>query len=189
MLDTALGFFKDELNTYLLTQVGTTAARVAMSKIVGEDGKYAISEGSIGAAIINIEEERVFKAQVPEHSYSNGQHLVLEPELKLNLHIMFAAHFKQYEQSLKYLSYLLTYFQSRPLFTSATYPDLDVRIQRLAVELQSPSYEQLNQIWGFIGGKQLPSVIYKVRMVSLQEMTPQAIQPPIREINTNLYRR
>jgi hypothetical protein len=189
MLDTALGFFKDELNTYLLTQVGTATARVETSKIVGEDGKYAMSEGSIGATIINIEEERVFKAQLPEHLYTNGQHLVLEPELKLNLHIMFAAHFKQYDQALKYLSYLLTYFQSRPLFTSATYPNLDARIQRLAVELQSPSYEQLNQMWGFIGGKQLPSVIYKVRMVSLQDITPQAVQPPIREINTNLHGR
>jgi Pvc16 N-terminal domain len=189
MLDTALGFFKDELNTYLVTQVGTAAAKVEVSTIVGEDGKYAISLGAIGATIINIEEERVFKAQVPEHNYTNGQHLVLEPELKLNLHLMFAAHFKQYDQALKYLSHLLTYFQSRPLFTSATYPGLDIRIQRLAVELQSPSYEQLNQIWGFIGGKQLPAVIYKVRMVSLQEMIPVMVQPPIGEINMNLHSR
>jgi hypothetical protein len=67
------------------------------------------------------------------------------------------------------------------------YPALDRSIEKLTTELQSLSYEQLNQIWAFIGGKQLPSVIYKVRMVSLQGIVPTVIQPPIMEINTNLH--
>jgi len=112
---------------------------------------------------------------------------VLEPELKLNLHLLFAANFKVYDQALKYISHVLTYFQSHPSFTSVEYPPLDTWIEKLTTELQSLSYEQLNQVWAFIGGKQLPSVIYKVRMVSLQAMVPTLIQPPITEINTNLH--
>jgi len=81
----------------------------------------------------------------------------------------------------------LTYFQSRPSFTSVEYAALDPRIEKLTVELQSLNYEQLNQIWAFVGGKQLPSVIYKVRLVSLQDAMPTAIQPFIREIDTNIY--
>jgi hypothetical protein len=41
MLDTALKFLKDELNTYLLTQTGSDSIKVEMSKLVDEGGKYA----------------------------------------------------------------------------------------------------------------------------------------------------
>ena len=186
MLDTALKFLKDELNTYLLTQTGSDSIKVEMSKLVDEAGKYAFELDTIAVSIINIEEERIFKSQLPERIYTNGQHVVLEPELKLNLHVLFAANFKVYDQALKYISYVLTYFQSHPSFTSVEYPALDPSIEKLTTELQSLSYEQLNQVWAFIGGKQLPSVIYKVRMVSLQAMVLTLIQPPITEINTNL---
>ncbi|MEG4114119.1 MULTISPECIES: DUF4255 domain-containing protein [unclassified Microcoleus] len=187
MLDTALKFLKDELNTYLLTQAGSDSIKVEMSKLVDEAGKYAFELDTIAASIINIEEERIFKSQLPERIYTNGQHIVLEPELKLNLHVLFAANFKVYDQALKYISYVLTYFQSHPSFTSVEYPGLDPSIEKLTTELQSLSYEQLNQVWAFIGGKQLPSVIYKVRMVSLQARVPTLIQRPIIEINTNLH--
>jgi hypothetical protein len=187
MLDTALKFLKDELNTYLLTQTGSDSIKVEMSKLVDESGKYAFELDTIAISIINIEEDRVFKSQIPEHIYTNGQHIVLEPELKLNLHVLFAANFKVYDQALKYISYVLTYFQSHSSFTSVEYPALDPSIEKLTTELQSLSYEQLNQIWAFIGGKQLPSAIYKVRMVSLQGMVPKVIQPPVMEINTNLH--
>jgi hypothetical protein len=189
MLDTALKFLKDELNTYLLTQTGSDAV-VEMGKLVDEAGKYPQEiYNKLCASIINIEEERTFKSQLPEHIYTNGQHIVLEPELKINLYVIFAANFdfKLYDQALKYLSYVLAYFQSHPSFTSVEYPALDPRIEKLTVELQSLNYEQLNQIWAFIGGKQLPSVIYKVRLVSLQDTTPTAIQPPAREFDTNIY--
>jgi hypothetical protein len=187
MIDVALEFLKSELNTYLLTQIGSASVSVELSKLVDEAGKYAFAEGKIAASIINIEEDRIFKSQLPEHLYTNGQHLVLEPELKLNLYVLFAANLKVYDQALKYISYILTYFQSHPAFTSVEYPALNPRIEKLTVELQSLNYEQLNQVWAFIGGKQLPSVIYKVRMVSLQETTPSAIQPPVTAIDTKIY--
>ena len=189
MLDIALKFLEDQLNTYLLTRTGSnsTLGQVKMSKLVDDDGKSAITQDTIGASVINLEEDRIFKAQLPEHIYTNGQNIVLEPELKLNLYVLFAANFQQYEQALKYMSYLLTYFQSHPSFTSVEYPALDPHIEKLTIELQSLNYEQLNQIWAFIGGKQLPSVIYKVRLVSLQDTMATAIQPPITEIGTNLH--
>jgi len=188
MLDIALAFLKDELNTYLKTQTSSSLDIVAISKLVNEDGKYAFAIDQIAASIINIEEDRIFKSQVPDHIYTNGQHVVIEPELKLNLYVIFAANFKNYDQSLKYITYLLTYFQSHPAFTSVEYPSLDPRIEKLTTELQTLSFEQLNQIWAFIGGKQLPSVIYKVRMVARQGISPSGIQMPILEINTNLHR-
>ena len=187
MLDIVLKFLTDELKTYLNIRTGSNSAEVVkMSRLLDQEGKYAFDEGTIAATIINIEEERTFKSQLPDYTYKNGQHVVLEPEIKLNLHVMFAANFKQYDTALKYISYVLMYFQSHHYFTSEEYPALDERIGKLTMELQSLSYEQLNQVWAFIGGKQLLSVIYKVRMVILQDEAQMAIQPPITIINTQI---
>jgi hypothetical protein len=187
MIDLAAKFMVEELNTFLQTRIGNDAAGIVkLGKIVDEAGKYP-AESGVYAAVINIEEERIFKSQLPEYTYVDGQHVVLEPELKLNLHLLFAAHFAFYDQSLKYLSYLLTYFQAHSSFTSEVYPALDPRIGKLTAELQSLNYEQLNQVWAFVGAKQLPSVMYKVRMVILQDQMQMTLQPPVTTIQSDLH--
>jgi Pvc16 N-terminal domain len=187
MLDLALKFLTNEINTYLHMQTGSDSIKVEMSRIVDESGKYAFAEETIGTTIINIEEERIFKSQLPDYIHTNGQHVVLEPELKLNLYILFAANFKLYDQALKFISYILTFFQAHSTFVSTQYPELDPRIGKLNVELQSLNFEQLNQVWAFIGGKQLPSVIYKVRMIALQDKTQTEVQPPLTVVETIIY--
>ena len=189
MLDVALQFLKDEVSSYLLAQTSSSSVSVKLSKVVNEHGRYAFDEESICSTIINIEEERTFKSQVPEYAYVDGRHVVLEPDLKLVLSVLFAANFRQYDQALKFLSYIMTFFQSHSVFSSEQYPALDPRIGRLTVELQSLNFEQLNQMWAFIGGKQLPSVVYKVRLILLQDESPTTVQLPITILNANLQNR
>jgi hypothetical protein len=186
MIDIALQFLRAELNTFLLAGTGSGTVQVKLSNVVDDAGKYAFEQNLIGASVINIEEERALKAHLPQYLYLNGKHVISEPELKLNLYVLFAANFKVYEEGLKYLSFILTYFQSHPSFTQDEFPGLDVRIERLTLELQSPTFEQWNQIWGANGGKQLPSIIYKVRMVVLQPDAPSAIRPPVSRIGASL---
>ncbi|HEY5706368.1 MAG TPA: DUF4255 domain-containing protein [Terrimicrobiaceae bacterium] len=182
MLDVALQFLRDELNTFLRTRTSAETFSVALSKVVDEAGKYAFDQDTIALSVINIEEERTVKTHLPEYAQLNGRHVVKEPDLKLNLCVLFAANFKRYDEALKYVSHILIYFQSHPVFTREEFPALDSRIEKLTLELQSPSYEQLNQIWTFIGGKQLPSIIYKVRLLVLELETPSTVQPPITKI-------
>lgn len=193
MIDVALNFLAAELNAYLVARGARKATdeigKVEVGRLVDDAGKWAIQDDHVGAALIHIDEERVMRAQLPETVVSAGKHVVLEPKLKLNLHVLFAAKFQKYDEGLRSLSLVLTYFQSHPVFTPDTHPGLDQRIERLAVELQSLSYEQLNQIWAFLGAKHLPSALYKVRMVALQDTAPTSIQPPISEIETTLLAR
>ncbi len=189
MLDVALQFIQDELNSYIANRTGSTTAVVKMSSVVDELGKYAIDEGNIGAAVINMEEERTLKSHLPEYVNTAGQQVVSEPDLRLNLYVLFAANFKLYDVALRYLSHVLTFFQAHPFFISEQYPGLDPRIEKLTVELQSLTYEQLNQVWAFIGGKQLPSVIYKIRLVTLRDEAIKEIQLPLTTIYADLHRR
>lgn len=186
MLDIALGFLTDELNGYMEARTGSTTVRAAVTRVADETGKYAFGPQVIGLTLVNVEEERTFREQLPSHVLVNGQHVVREPALKLNLHLLAAAHFGIYDEALKYLACVLTFFQSHSSFTTARYPSLDPRIEKLTVELQSPTFEQLNQIWGFVGAKQLPSALYRVRMVVLQDLDLTAVQPPLTAINTGI---
>lgn len=190
MIDVALTFLTAELNSYLLARGARKATdevgKVDVARLVDDGGKWAVKDDHVGLALLNIEEERVFKGQLPETVYSNGKHVVLEPRLRLNLHVIFAAKFQRYDESLRSLSLVLRFFQSHPTFTTATHPGLDPQIERLTVELQSLTYEQINQIWAFVGAKQLPSAIYKVRMVTLQDVEPKAISLPVTRAETAL---
>lgn len=189
MLDVALKFLAKELNSYLLTRTGSEFGKAEISKLVDDTGKSVLKEDQLGVSLIHLEEERILRSQVPEPRLAGGKHVLLEPPLKLNLHVLYAARFTQYDQSLRYLSHVLTFFQAHPSFTPEAYPGLDARIEKLTAELQSLNYEQLNQIWAFIGGKQLPSAIYKVRMVLLQDTAQTAIQQPLTQLETNLHSR
>jgi hypothetical protein len=186
MLDLTFKFLAAELNTYLMARTGSDFGQAEVGRLVDDAGKWAVKEDHIGLALLSLEEERAAKGQLPEGTLLNGRYVTLEPALRLNLYLVAAAHFKQYDVGLRYLSFVLTFFQSRPLFTPERFPAIDPRIERLAVDLFSPGFEQLNQIWAFIGGKQLPSAIYRLRLVALQDLEPAAVGPPILEIEMGM---
>jgi hypothetical protein len=60
---------------------------------------------------------------------------------------------------------------------------LDPGIIKLIVELYTLNFEQQNHLWGFLGAKYMPSVMYKARLLSIQEAHAADDQPPIRIIN------
>ncbi len=186
MLDVALKFLTAELNGYLLTRTGGDFGSAQLGRLVDDTGKWAVKEDHLGIALVNLEEERTTRSQVPEPRLVNGREILVEPVLKLNLLVLVAANFKQYDVGLKYLALALTFFQSHPLFTRLRSPGLDPRIERMAADLQSPGFEQLNQLWAAIGGKQLPSALYRVRLVVVQDDEPLRIGPPITRVDTVL---
>ena len=189
MIDQALIFLRDELNAFILSRTNSAGMEVKLSKIVNDTGKYAFLDDSVALTIFNLEEDHVFKSQLPEFSYVDGQHLRREPELKLILHIMFAANFTIYEEAWKAIGLVLSFFQAHRVFQSEEFPALPNKIGKLTIELESLGVEHLNQIWAYLGAKHLPSVAYRVRMVIIQEEFASDIQKPITTVKTNLQSR
>jgi hypothetical protein len=159
---------------------------VALTRLVDDKGALALVAPSLGITLLNVEEERTFREQLPSQSYVDGQHVVREPELRLSLMVLVAANFTVYVEALKYLSWALTFFQANPVFTTERHPALDPRITRLTAELQTLNFEQTNQLWTFLGAKQLPSATYRIRLVALQDIEPSAVRPPITTIATTV---
>lgn len=196
MIEDALDILKEQLETHLELANNTAIngdGYIVLSNVANEDGQWAIPSDKIGMSIINIEEERVVKDQVFEHRNLNGEYERYNPELKLNLYVLFCANFvnsgesTKYGEGLKQLSNVISFFQGKNVFTPDNTPGMDPSLQKLIVEIYSYSFEQQYNFWSILGAKYLPSILYKVRLVTIQEKVLTNQNKPITdlEINTN----
>jgi hypothetical protein len=67
------------------------------------------------------------------------------------------------------VSYVIQFFQAKNVFTPENTTELDPRVQKLIIELHPMSFEQQNYLWGMVGGKYLPSALYKFRLLVIQD--------------------
>lgn len=197
MLDTSLEFLTSELNEYLKMRTDDlNEDRVFLTNVATESGGVVIPDMSIGLSLINIEEERIFKDQRTTFINEEGVTEHINPEVKLNLYILISANFQDnstnansndYKEGLKQLSYVISFFQAKNVFTVDNSPGLakDGLIRKLVVELYSYSFEQLYNFWSVLGTKYLPSVLYKVRLIRYQEKSVQQANLPIEKIRIN----
>jgi len=188
MLDVTVTFLAEQFNAYLLRRTGSASlGKVVPGNIVDDSGKLAIDIGTVGLSLVNIEEERITREQIPSRVLVQGREMVLQPELRLNLTLLFAARMASYDVSLKALSYVLTFFQAFPFFASDDYPSLDKRIGRIILELYSVGPETLNQLWATIGAKYQPSVLYRARLITIQDQEPSDFGEPITHIGISVH--
>jgi hypothetical protein len=179
MIDKALRFLTDEMNTYLDLQNGVSSGGdpiIVLSNVSDNvSGGLAIPLNKLGVSLINIEEEKVFKEQQTNYRNADGEFEQYNPEIKLNLYMLVCANFEsengddKYEQGLKQLSRVISFFQGKNVFTPDNSPGIDPVLKKLIVELYSYSFEQQYNFWTVLGAKYLPSVLYKVRLLAFQE--------------------
>ena len=180
MLREILQFFADELNNYLTLKgevINTDSPRFLPGNAAKAFDNETGSSSSISSpvisnnailSIVNIEEDRVAKEQ-KNYIKTDTTVRYKNPPLYINIYVLIAMNRTLYTDSLKWLSYVLQYFQHQNVFTHITHPSLDSGIQKLVVDLYSPSFEQVNHLWSTLGGKYLPSVLYKIRQVTIDE--------------------
>jgi len=188
MINEAVRFLTDEVNKYLSLKLGITtddrlvAGNIARAFDADSGGvTNALSNKAI-VSLINIEEDRISKLQDPYIKVDN-RIVYKNPAVPLNMYLLFAANLQKYDESLTLLSYIIRFFQNQFVFTSATHPTLDPQIGKLIADLYTLSFEQVNHLWGTLGGKYLPSVLYKARLVTIDEGIPYAAGEFITEID------
>lgn len=197
MIDLALDFLTNEVNAYLEQKNLPSPApspEIVLTNVAAEDGNWAIPPRTLGLSLINIEEDRVNKDQQTAFRTPQGDIEHYNPELKLNLYILISANFASgdpggtpgtgiYSEGLKQLSYVISFFQGKYVFTTENSPLLSTSIKKLIVELYSSSFEQQYNFWNVVGAKYLPSVLYRVRMLTYQEKRVLDQQQPITNID------
>ena len=171
MLFETLNFIVEEFNGYL-ERLDKTSYTLIMGNIALQDGQGGGNAEDVDdkmvLSLINVEEEKTLKNE-PTTRRAGAEVVTQNAPLFLNLYLLFSSNIQNYQEALKYLSLVLQFFQQKKVFTSNDSPGLaEANIEKLSFEIFDLSFEQTNNLWGVLGSKLVPSILYKVRMISVQ---------------------
>lgn len=212
MIALALKLLRDELSDYILQhkRSGDPIANdgIALGNIASMDNDATGNfNEKVILTLVNIEEESTLKNGSHIIKTNTGIKY-MEPAIHLNLYILISATQKEkplddnYELPLHRLSLVLQFFQAKKSFTIQNSPFSKISSDdpnkteddwitnelrdelKLNVELYTLTFEQINHLWGSLGGKQVPFAMYKVRLIKIQEMSGEEA-PVIEEIKNN----
>ncbi|MEN0006240.1 MAG: DUF4255 domain-containing protein [Bacteroidota bacterium] len=171
MLFEALNFIVQQLDGYLL-RLDRPTYRPFLGNIALQDGQNGTDEQDVDdklvVSLISIEEEKTLKN---ETSYRRvGREVVKQnPPIFLNLHVLFSSNIADYQEALRALSLVIQFFQLRTTFSAEQHAALRTAgIEKLNFEIVDLSFEQTYNLWGVLGSKLVPNILYKVRVVAIQ---------------------
>jgi len=124
---------------------------------------------SVILSLVSIEEENVLKNNYPLRR--SGSTIIQEKSaVYINTYLLFSAKYANYSTALKAISQVIYCFQAnkRLVFT------VNNEDQEGILQLFNMGFENLNNLWTVLGGRYLPSVIYKARVLMYQQAPPLA---------------
>lgn len=154
---------------------------IAMAEELG--GSRSDLNEHIIMSLVNIQEETTLKNS-PHYRLENGHTVYQNPPVCLNLFVLFSVlHSEQYDTALKRLARVVEFFQWKKEFSFTTTPGPNTisKDVRILPDLYTLTFDQLNQLWGTLGGKQVPFVMYRTRLVALDAQKRQAEAEPVKD--------
>lgn len=197
MIGSSLNFLAKQLNQYVCNRLDTdpAAPKVVLSSLVTPDGTIAIQdENVLVVSLVSIRKEDAAGAvqSIPQPATDgfgrpgSAQYAKTPPPVHLNLMVMLAAHFRpdQMQPGLDLLGLAITFLQANPYWDRQRQPGLPKGVDTLAFEMEVLDFDAQGHLWGAIGAKYLPSALYKMKMLTLEEGMMDGVTPSISIANT-----
>ena len=173
MIQEALSCLVDEINGYFKSRLKINEDKVVLSGIMNADGTTAMrGENKVLVTLVNIEKDTVSQNGAVQHTSS---------PLNINLYILFSASFAaaNYPEALRFLSFVMGYLQQKNVFNRANTPQLDGAIEKLVFEMESLTLERMSSVWTALGAKYMPSVMYRMRMLTIDGSIIREFRPEV----------
>ncbi|WP_111710004.1 DUF4255 domain-containing protein [Lutibacter citreus] len=176
LLKKSLSFLKNTVNNYGVSQDIIEITNIAT---INDGDEFLKSKSPIILSIINIEEDKI--AKNPNIYIKNGANAsdinkLTNPAQNLIITLLFSAYNQEqkaenYENGLIKLEHVIRCFQEKNVFhivgDTIVSPETPNHT-KLILDLESLKFSELNQLWSMLGNKYMPSVCYKMRMISIQ---------------------
>lgn len=163
MIKRVLTYYAERLDEYL-SRIHHQPEGLATVGLIGNGSEERPCK--IVVSLINVERETAGGISAPVQRTADG-YTRQTPPLLLNLNVMIAAVYdeRRYAESLSVLSDTLRFIQSAPSF--------NVDGTAYTIEIISLSTQDMNNVWTLLGGQYYPSVVCKIRRISIdaQEIT------------------
>ncbi|HPF10737.1 MAG TPA: DUF4255 domain-containing protein [Flavobacteriaceae bacterium] len=190
MIYETLEIIKDQVSQFLDSKLAEADLLVLENIAKVDDPDTTTMNDKVVLSLINLEEETALKNH-PNVHFKNGNYETKNKPVNLNMYVLFSCNRSVYTKSMAALSAIIEFFQGKKVFNqqntvlNPTIPALDaVKEFRFVVDLYTPTFEQLNYVWGTLGGKSVPNVMYKVSIVSVEGSTVAKKGTPILEIES-----
>jgi hypothetical protein len=176
MIQEALSCLTDEINLYFRSKLKINEDKAVLSGILSADGSVAIrEENKIIITLVNVEKETI-----------NGNNAIpnVAVPLNINLYVLFSAYFSagNYSEALRFLSFVMGYLQQKNVFNRSNTPQMDSHIVKLVFEMENLSTERMNNLWASLGAKYMPSVLYKMRMLTIDGSIVREYRPLVKGV-------
>jgi hypothetical protein len=188
MIDQALSLLQAELVAFLIDN-HDSAALVRVDNIgLTETASGSSLTDHIIITLVNIEEESALKNQSAMRRSGSGSVSYENAPAFLNLYVLITCNYfgDNYILALQRLALVIQFLQGKTSFSgaatasgAAVSPDL-----RFTLELYTLTFEQINHLWGSLGGRQVPFAMYKLRLVSITDRKRLREVPVIEEVDT-----
>lgn len=168
MISAALDFIRSEIRDHL----GLADSEISLGHLHTLNDS---SNAGVRLALVNVTEESTLRNTPHSQRGPSGQVEYREPPLYLNVFLAVAFDFGNYQTDLIRLSETLELFQATRFFdqhSARAANPFPSTLQRLILDLYSADLEQLNQLWGIMGGSYFPSLIYQLRLLRIQGKDP-----------------
>lgn len=185
MIGSLLSYMRARLDEHLRGAFGPSPEPIS-DKVVFVDGDkmdpLVFKSDAISLLAINVEEERVMRpADLYTRTGTDQVPTRIRPDIRLMLHLLFVARFKQYDAAWDHLTKVLTFFQANATIDAGA-PGLPQGIEKLVFELQTLRFAEQNEVWNALRATHHPSLLYRVKLVALRDEAPTLpprILPPI----------
>lgn len=169
MISKALKFTNDSLNQYLKNKFGLSDAVVITNRIIDQNGSVPLeNQNKVTITLIHVEQETVKSFYRNKKQLNDGNYENKPLDERYNLYLLIAPNFEDYNETLKFLNATIQFFQINGVINSNTSSDIPKEINRLEFELEKgDGYLQMHNLWSALGAKYQPSVIYKMRLVTI----------------------
>ena len=196
MISHALTIVINELNKHLAdTYVLGNPAKAELGNLAEGFVAGGVPREMLILSMVNIKEEKTLK-NLPNFVRNDVTLSALyeNPPVFLNLQILITATHTNYTNALLVLSRAIRFFQFKNVFTQDNVEPLSITVNRpddpldrlesfkLILDLYSPTMEEVNHLWGTLGGKQYPFVLYMLRMLDLKFKAVQSESGLITEV-------
>ncbi len=182
MISSALQFTCDVMGQFLKNRLGLDENKVLLNNLIEGNGSLPQeNQNKIIVSLINIEKEtsRPFynrNKQLPNDSFADTN-----LSERYNLDILISANFENYNETLKFLDEVLLFFQINNSIDASSSSNMPDGIPRLEFEIEKITYHQMQSLWTAMGAKYQPSVIYKMRLITIQGNEADRFIPAIKK--------